>query len=49
VIVALGGARVGDVDDLQRLLGESAIGASASLVLLRLTEKRELAVAPVES
>jgi S1-C subfamily serine protease len=49
VIVALGGAPVAEVDDLQRLLGEAAIGQPAALVLLRLTERRELIVAPVES
>jgi S1-C subfamily serine protease len=49
VIVALDGSPVGDVDDLQRLLGESAIGRPLRLTLLRLTEKRELVVVPVES
>jgi S1-C subfamily serine protease len=49
VIVALGGASVADVDDLQRLLGEAAIGHPTVLALLRLTERRELVVAPVES
>jgi len=48
VIVALGGAKVADVDDLQRLLGDQAIGQPAALVLLRLTERRELTVVPVE-
>jgi len=49
VIVALGGAPVADVDDLQRLLGEAAIGRPTGLTLLRLTDRRELMVAPVES
>jgi S1-C subfamily serine protease len=49
VIVALDGAPVRDVDDLQRLLGESAIGRPLRLTLLRLTDKRELVVVPVES
>jgi S1-C subfamily serine protease len=49
VIVGLGAAAVADVDDLQRLLGESAIGRPVRLVLLRLTEKHELVVVPRES
>jgi S1-C subfamily serine protease len=49
VIVALDGAPVRDVDDLQRLLGESAIGRPLRLTLLRLTDRRELMVVPVES
>ena len=49
VIVALDGAPVADVDDLQRLLGESTIGRELRLTLLRLTDKRELAVVPRES
>ena len=49
VIVGLGGAEVADVDDLQRLLGEAAIGQATALVLLRLTDRRELIVAPQES
>jgi S1-C subfamily serine protease len=49
VIVALGGAKVADVDDLQRLPGEVAIGPPTGLTVLRLTDRRELIVAPVES
>ena len=49
VIVALDGAPVADVDDLQRLLGESTIGRELRLTLLRLTDRRELAVVPRES
>jgi S1-C subfamily serine protease len=49
VIVGLDGAAVADVDDLQRLLGEAAIGRAIHLQLLRLTERRELAVVPRES
>ena len=49
VIVALGGSPVADVDDLQRLLGEAAIGRELHLTLLRLTEKRELSVVPREA
>jgi S1-C subfamily serine protease len=49
VIVGLDGATVADVDDLQRLLGETAIGRPLRLALLRLTEKREAVVVPGES
>ena len=49
VIVALDGSPVADVDDLQRLLNETAIGRALELVVLRLTEKRELSVVPRES
>jgi S1-C subfamily serine protease len=48
VVVGLGGDPVADVDDLQRLLGEAAIGRLTTLVVLRLTERRELPVAPRE-
>jgi len=49
VIVRLGDEAVADVDDLQRLLGESAIGRPVRLTLLRLTEKREVTIVPEES
>jgi S1-C subfamily serine protease len=49
VIVGIDGAPVADVDDLQRLLGEAAIGRTVPLTLLRLTEKRDLRVVPRES
>jgi S1-C subfamily serine protease len=49
VIVAVGGAPVVDVDDLQRLLGEDAIGCPVEVVVLRLTERRVLTVVPRES
>jgi S1-C subfamily serine protease len=49
VIVGLGGAAVADVDDLQRLLGEEAIGRSLCLSLLRLTDRVDALVTPVES
>jgi S1-C subfamily serine protease len=49
VLVGLDGQRVADVDDLQRLLGEAAVGRSLKLELLRLTEKLELLVVPRES
>jgi S1-C subfamily serine protease len=49
VIVSLDAQPVTDVDDLQRLLGEEAIGRSVRLGLLRLTERLELVVVPRES
>jgi S1-C subfamily serine protease len=49
VIVGLDSSAVSDVDDLQRLLGESAILRPVRLELLRLTEKRALVVVPRES
>jgi S1-C subfamily serine protease len=49
VVVGVDGATVADVDDLQRLLGEAAIGRPVRLTLLRLTEKRDLSVVPRES
>jgi len=49
VIVALDGQPVRDVDDLQRLLGEPAVGRPLRLTLLRLTDKRDLVIVPVES
>jgi S1-C subfamily serine protease len=49
VIVGLDGATVADVDDLQRLLGEAAIGRALRLELLRLTQKHDLVVVPRES
>jgi S1-C subfamily serine protease len=49
LIVGLDGAAVTDVDDLQRLLGDSAIGRPVRIALLRLTEKHELVVVPRES
>jgi S1-C subfamily serine protease len=49
VIVSLDGQPVTDVDDLQRLLGETVIGRSLRIGLLRLTEKLELDLVPRES
>jgi S1-C subfamily serine protease len=49
VVVGLGGSPVTDVDDLQRLLGEAAIGQPVGVSLLRLTDRRDLVVVPVES
>jgi S1-C subfamily serine protease len=49
VIVGLDDAPVRDVDDLQRLLGEPAIGRPLRLTLLRLTDKRDVVIVPVES
>ena len=49
VVVGLDGSSVAEVDDLQRVLNEAAIGRSLALILLRLTEKRELLVVPREN
>jgi S1-C subfamily serine protease len=49
VIVGLDGATVADVDDLQRLLGEAAIGRGLRLDLLHLTDRRAVVVVPRES
>ena len=49
VIVSLDGQPVTDVDDLQRLLGETVIGRSLRIGLLRLTESLELDLVPRES
>jgi S1-C subfamily serine protease len=49
VIVGLDGAPVAEIDDLQRLLDEKAIGRDVRLVVLRLTDRIELVVIPRES
>lgn len=49
VIVGLGDSPVADVDDLQRVLGEAAVGRPTTLVVLRLTERHELPVVPREA
>jgi S1-C subfamily serine protease len=46
VIVGLGGEKVADVDDLQRLLGEGAVGSSLDLDLLRSEERLHRIVVP---
>jgi S1-C subfamily serine protease len=46
VIVGLGGEKVADVDDLQRLLGETAVGRPLALDLLRSGRRLELVVVP---
>jgi len=48
VVVSLGQEPVTDVDDLQRLLGEAAIGRETTLHVLRRTERRQLVVVPRE-
>ncbi len=48
VVIGLDGSPVADVDALQRVLNEAAIGRSLALVLLRLAEKREFLVVPRE-
>lgn len=49
VIVGLDGSPVSEVDDLQRLLDETAVGRALRLSVLRLTERRELVVVPREA
>ena len=49
VIVAVDGAPVVDADDLQTRLGEERIGRTVEMAVLRLTERRVLAVVPRES
>jgi S1-C subfamily serine protease len=49
VLVRLGGETVQDVDDLQRALGEDAIGRPLEAELLRLTEKRTVQLVPREA
>ena len=44
ILIALGGQPVGDVDDLQRLLGGSAVGQPAPIRVLRGGEPRDLTV-----
>ncbi len=48
VVVALDGAPVADVDDLQRALGAEAIGRETTLVVLRRDRKLALAAVPRE-
>jgi S1-C subfamily serine protease len=48
IIVSLDGQPVAGVDDLQRLLTERPIGTRLPLVILRGTERRELAITPAE-
>jgi S1-C subfamily serine protease len=48
IIVSLDGQPVAGVDDLQRLLTERPIGSRVSLVFLRGTDRRELAITPAE-
>lgn len=49
IIVALDGERVSGIDDLQRLLTDIRIDALTRLLLLRGTEKLEIAVTPLET
>jgi serine protease Do len=48
LVVAIDGAPVRGVDDLQRLLGEERIGADVLLSVVRDGEPREVSVRPVE-
>ena len=49
VILALAGAPVGGVDDLQRLLTEETIGVPASITVLRRGARRHLSITPIDS
>jgi S1-C subfamily serine protease len=49
IIIALEGQAVAGVDDMHRLLTEVRVGVSASLTVLRWTEKLELKVIPEEA
>jgi S1-C subfamily serine protease len=49
IIVALDDADVGGIDQLHRLLTEERIGRTASLTVVRQTEKLEIAITPAES
>jgi S1-C subfamily serine protease len=48
-VVAFNGQPLAGIDDLHRLLTEPVIGTSATLTILRRTEKIELAIKPEES
>ncbi len=49
VIVALGGAEIAELDDLQRALAEATAGEPLPLLLLRRGERRQLVVMPREA
>jgi len=49
LIIALAGEPVAGVDDLHRLLTDARVGISASLTVLRGTEKLELQIVPEEA
>jgi S1-C subfamily serine protease len=48
ILVSLDGQAVAGVDDLQRLLAERPVGTRLPLVILRGSERRELAITPAE-
>jgi len=49
IIVALDGHDVAGIDQLHRLLTEERIGTTASLTVIRRTDKLEIAITPAES
>ena len=49
ILVSLGDAPIGAVDDLHRMLSESHIGAPTAVGFLRLGERRSVTVVPEES
>jgi S1-C subfamily serine protease len=49
IIVAAGGAPVGDVDELHRLMTEERVGKPLPLTVLRLAQKIEISVVPRET
>ncbi len=49
IVVAFGGAPVGGVDDLHRMLLEERIGRPTPIVVLRHGSKRELEIVPAET
>jgi S1-C subfamily serine protease len=48
-VVAANGQAVGSVDDLHRLLAEWPIGKTVEITLIRGTERKVLAVTPLEA
>ncbi len=49
VIVAVAGAEIAELDDLQRALGEARAGLPLAITLLRRGERQELLVVPREA
>lgn len=49
ILVALGDASIGGIDDLQRVLTADCVGATLPMMLLRGTEKLRLEIVPTES
>ena len=49
IVIALGGQPIAGVDDLHRLLTDTQVDAKNSIIVLRRTERLELAIVPQES